>query len=1030
MFSATNKSRPIPSKTALSLLQQLAYITYGTAAGVGVLYAEDCRRKFQILHAIAENGRIIRQHPRYIGNVAPEMRFTGIEDERFVELLADGSARWKRRRPPVESSTCPPHRTEDQTPTSLSHERHASSHGPGGPSCDLTGRGCRSLNQHNEHDISDEKGHSNTTGMRLNPTVIRPRDTVQRQLQPISYEPQPVHFPEGRVRGVPLRIRYGLGKALTRDPGVLNRRDACMMRDVMHDLKTQAPASPPSPSYSDQVSLKSQCEELMQGPTGDSPDCSAVWDKLFQASLYNRHLLQCARLLQWKARFDGKKCLRSQCQKLIEVCNTSQKYDLLLDLFFRKPLLSNHMLASLDERSRKTLALACATHKLHSEQFQWLYRSLAPPHQEALDDICPSVVLRYSWHTTKNFSEVQKRYQDYLATGGEDRTARVQALERAMAEIAVDANRVEEAVVSIGRLYCASANATADLCTTLAAIAFAKRGDWQSVERLWGRDSQMKKIEYTPDVRKNLDRLFHLYSLCHSAASLWKFVTGLTERFKIPIANSTSKVVLQAFVANHSIALIPMWVDYLRGMGINYTMTPHVATKLLKRYYLENRPPHFLVMWLCRNLTQLAPSLHISAESVLELVEESIGYDLRKGKTPWRQSQALQRLNETQEAHVLKLPPPVPKRGQKLELRPPIPNDERQTPQESSLHRPDHTEASVDSSESQKRAVEHEMLLASSYGDHARVMLLFEQSLSSIGLPLSRKSLQIAVAACLHSRGDAIGAGHLISAARKGGMDVSSALGTFLIHQMRDLDLGNLGNVSRLRMIVIEYYKSSNEKPWATQPHVGISAANALIDNGHVAASREILDLVDRCQSHSQSSFDNIVVMTVKLKACVALNRFDELENVVHTVLRQKIRVSTSFLNELRRGLISASRWDVRSSSLEPTQARRAKPRLIHLSKLCTEVHRQQRSGAAVFGRRLVRCLAYCAEKKRVQTSDLPLSYRFVPYDISRLLWRRYRRRNRRWKPYRRKMPSRRWKPHGHRRTPEAIPTLEARVAV
>ncbi|KAF2721501.1 hypothetical protein K431DRAFT_224286, partial [Polychaeton citri CBS 116435] len=66
----SSKSRPVPSKGALRVLYQLAYISSGAALGVGVLCAEERRRRTQIIQRIADNARILRQSPRCVHNAA------------------------------------------------------------------------------------------------------------------------------------------------------------------------------------------------------------------------------------------------------------------------------------------------------------------------------------------------------------------------------------------------------------------------------------------------------------------------------------------------------------------------------------------------------------------------------------------------------------------------------------------------------------------------------------------------------------------------------------------------------------------------------------------------------------------------------------------------------------------------------------------------------------------------------------------------------------------------------------------------
>ncbi|KAM3416160.1 hypothetical protein BST61_g7768 [Cercospora zeina] len=65
MFS---NARPVPSKAALKVLHQLAYISSGTAVGIATLCAEERRRRTQVVQKIADNAKRIKQSPQHIRN--------------------------------------------------------------------------------------------------------------------------------------------------------------------------------------------------------------------------------------------------------------------------------------------------------------------------------------------------------------------------------------------------------------------------------------------------------------------------------------------------------------------------------------------------------------------------------------------------------------------------------------------------------------------------------------------------------------------------------------------------------------------------------------------------------------------------------------------------------------------------------------------------------------------------------------------------------------------------------------------------
>ena len=90
-------SRPVPSAAALKVLYQLAYVSSGTAVGLAALCAEERRRRIQIVQKIADNAKVIRQHPRY--NHSAALAVNDEDDGSFFgRTLAPESASNRKRR--------------------------------------------------------------------------------------------------------------------------------------------------------------------------------------------------------------------------------------------------------------------------------------------------------------------------------------------------------------------------------------------------------------------------------------------------------------------------------------------------------------------------------------------------------------------------------------------------------------------------------------------------------------------------------------------------------------------------------------------------------------------------------------------------------------------------------------------------------------------------------------------------------------------------------------------------------------------
>ena len=98
--------RHVPSTAALKVLTQLAYISSGTALGAAALCTEERRRRIKRVQRLADNARVIRQHPRYSGNAALVGAHHG-EGEAFESFFGGGrrEERMRSRRRRGDSDT-------------------------------------------------------------------------------------------------------------------------------------------------------------------------------------------------------------------------------------------------------------------------------------------------------------------------------------------------------------------------------------------------------------------------------------------------------------------------------------------------------------------------------------------------------------------------------------------------------------------------------------------------------------------------------------------------------------------------------------------------------------------------------------------------------------------------------------------------------------------------------------------------------------------------------------------------------------
>ena len=111
MLKSPNRPRA-PSAATLRVLYQLAYISSGTAVGIGALCAEERRRRTQIVQKIADNAKRIRQSPRYAhGAAAAAVKRRDFEDNFgwFGQEGEDGTTQNNDEADSVKSGTLENH---------------------------------------------------------------------------------------------------------------------------------------------------------------------------------------------------------------------------------------------------------------------------------------------------------------------------------------------------------------------------------------------------------------------------------------------------------------------------------------------------------------------------------------------------------------------------------------------------------------------------------------------------------------------------------------------------------------------------------------------------------------------------------------------------------------------------------------------------------------------------------------------------------------------------------------------------------
>ncbi|KAK4502758.1 hypothetical protein PRZ48_006184 [Zasmidium cellare] len=706
----------------------------------------------------------------------------------------------------------------------------------------------------------------------------------------------------------------------------------------------------------------------------------------------------------------------------------------------------------LSDAAKVAVARACILdrkHPLQGSLFNTLYSALPAALRHSLAEARTGRLLLDHWRITHDFAATWEEYTSARDFARDNGTTELRnAVDAAMIDICNAARRPDQALQLLSELNQRTPHSSRTL--SMAAVSLAQKNAWSRIKKLVDLMATSGTFVQDGTVSRCLDNIIRDFARQHTPADTWKFVTSLIEKLHFAPTWATTQIVLRAFVRNNHLSFVSHWIRYLKTMGHQFKMDARTAASLMNAYYLEQRPPHALVMWFCRTITHLVPSFDAAAFE--RVMTEAIAYDLRKSKLDLREKAekdfaVLQQskgfipkpFNELREAppsspvleakqfrsstdpgfendqvhsvpsghasqgnsstatstadesyenlirdfhddsgsfdHLADHHSNIQSQGHVTEDADSfVQNLEGETDQDRELSQylldleADETAERTDRDPAQR--IEREILTAFSLKHYQEALDIYRTSRSAAGRPVSPQALEVAVEASLRlCRGDRAEALDIISEARKAGMDTTRAMQPILLHHMWHLRPDEKRDANSLRMMVMDWDRENEAKGRPVNNHIGVTAANILINNHWPEHGINLLSDLSRSERVKQKPFD-ITAMTVFLKGYAALRSAKGISWTIQTVLKKDMRIDRKFLDTIKQCAKLFEVTGVSRTGKPNTRPNHLRARLRQWRLFCTQRRTQQRQATKVFGRNLVKFISKLANESSKPVID------------------------------------------------------------
>nr|OQO29233.1 hypothetical protein B0A51_07778 [Rachicladosporium sp. CCFEE 5018] len=264
-------------------------------------------------------------------------------------------------------------------------------------------------------------------------------------------------------------------------------------------------------------------------------------------------------------------------------------------------------------------------------------------------------------------------------------------------------------------------------------------------------------------------------------------------------------------------------------------------------------------------------------------------------------------------------------------------------------------ESATDAQQPRRLRSDRAMLLAFSLADYQKVIDIYESSRDAAGLPISPIALEQAVESSIRLYDSTAHAESMLASARAAGMNTSLCTAPLLIHQLRSHTHLSRAAANHIRITTLAYYADNDARNLQISPHLGTAAAHALVTASFPSYALNLLSSIYHPDTLHHRVLD-IATMSVWLLAYAALQHVQGMQWVVDTVLQRNIQIDMAFLRNLKRAKRPTFRLPDGGRGYG-RQEPAVQYKIETWRETCRERRARQMWESKVFGRKLVRLL-------------------------------------------------------------------------